>query len=130
MESVQTALLPDGEEAWSAAVKPNLETAGLRKAKSKTSKPSKHDPFRSALEEALQLTGIEQSAPDGTGSVKAVRVSDVKAMFPKYYQPKADCADRDEAIRAAFKRARKSADGSVKEASWNGDDWLYIIATD
>lgn len=130
LESVQTDLLPDGEEVWSAVVKPQLETAGLRRAKLKTSKPSKPDPFRLALEEALRLKGIKQSAPDGNGSVTAVAVSTVRDTFSRYYHPKADCADRDEAIRAAFKRARKSADGILKVGRWDGEDWLYLAANE
>ncbi len=74
-----------------------------------------------ALEEAQEQSGIVNTIPR-KGTVRMVRVADIRASFARHYRPKAVGGKNADAQRQAFTRAMKAVleEGTVKQELGRG----------
>jgi AAA domain len=112
----------EGENITSAFVEPKSVSAGFGKfvrGQKKKAPAQSSTAFVKAFEESLQQFGIDRTCPSSGKSVRAVRVSDVRASFARKYCPEGGAGKAGDAQRQAFTRALKAAlaEGTVKQDS-------------
>jgi hypothetical protein len=120
----------EGVDIVSAFVDPKASTAGFIRTglTQQKKKPASESliAFNKALDETLQQSGADRTIP-GKGTVRTVRLADVRASFARHYQPKGGSTKNADAERQAFTRALKAVleEGTVEQESWEGRDWLW-----
>jgi hypothetical protein len=122
----------EGEDIMSAFVDPKTITAGFGKSvgsKTKKTPAQSLSAFIKALQESLALEnfGLDRPNPATGTTVRAVRVSDVRASFARHYQPEVSAGKLADAQRQAFGRAKRAAvsEGIAKPGSWDGEECLW-----
>ena len=100
-----------------------IEYSSLHACRSTLEDPT----FIKALQESLENFGLDRPNPATGSTVRAVRVSDVRASFARHYQPEVWAGKLADAQRQAFVRAKKAAasEGIAKKESWDGAEWLW-----
>jgi hypothetical protein len=119
----------EGMDIVSAFVEAKPNTAGHRSGRTQQKKkpiPESMVAFNKALDQALQQSGGDRTIP-GKGTARIVQVADVRASFARHYRPRGKGGKSADGQRQAFKRALKGVleEGSVKQDSWDGADWLW-----
>jgi AAA domain len=120
----------EGEDMMSAFVDPKTITACFGKSvgsKTKKTPTQSLSAFIKALQESLENFGFDRPNPATGTTVRAVRVSDVRASFARHYQPEVSVGKLADARRQAFVRAKKAAvsEGIAKPGSWDGEECLW-----
>jgi hypothetical protein len=120
----------EGVDIVSAFVDPKPSTAGFGKTgrtqQKKKSVPESLTAFNKALDEALERSGADRTI-SGQGTVRTVRLADVRASFARIYRPKGGGRKNADAERQAFTRALKAVldEGTVQQESRDGAEWLW-----
>jgi AAA domain len=130
LHSFKIGVDDEGMDIVSAFVDPKPSTAGFNSSgrTQQKKKPASESlvALNKAVDEALQQSGADRTIP-GTGTVRAVQVANVRAAFARHYRPRGKGGKNTDGQRQAFKRALKAVleEGSVKQDSWDGVDWLW-----